>query len=93
MAVAVVDEEEQVRTMQVDEPASAQLPTKDTVHGAVEEALSETMPSEATTHTDIPIDPALLGGDDLLRLAHVQGHSLIAMVCTFYLEYLHLVLC
>ncbi|KAM5532192.1 hypothetical protein V8D89_014148 [Ganoderma adspersum] len=80
-AAAAVDEEDQDqdRTMQVDEPSPSQLSTKDTAQPAAQEAPSRTVLPETATHTDIPIDPALLGGDDLSRLAHVQGHSLITM--------------
>lgn len=77
------DEDQQVRTMQVDEPNPPQLSTKDTAQPAAQEALSKTVLPETTAHTNIPIDPALLGGDDLSRLAHVQGHSLITMVRAF----------
>ncbi|KAI1797576.1 hypothetical protein LXA43DRAFT_1126097 [Ganoderma leucocontextum] len=86
---AAVDEEGSIRTMQVDEPTSSQLPTKDNF-GTLEEAPSERAVLEANTNNDIPIDPALLGGDDLSRLAHVRGHSLIAMVCSVRCEYPYL---
>ncbi|PIL30968.1 transcription factor [Ganoderma sinense ZZ0214-1] len=79
-AAAVIEEDHvQARTMQVDEPASSQLSTKDTAQRVAQEVHSSLVLPDTTAHTDIPIDPALLGGDDLARLALAQGHSLIAM--------------
>ncbi|TBU34929.1 hypothetical protein BD311DRAFT_828299 [Dichomitus squalens] len=82
------------------EEPSAPLPTIDIVEAVTQEEPSDKpsldvitagegprptdpIPADSTT-TDIPIDPALLGDDELSRMA--QGHSLIAMVCAHVSE-------
>lgn len=77
---AAIDKEEQAKVMRVDEPTSSQSPAKDTAHISVEEGPSRTAPLEATGPINVPVDPALIGSNDWSHLAHLQGHSLIAMV-------------